>query len=154
MRFTLITVGRVKSPQVAALCDEYAKRMRSYAKLAIVEVRDARDADPDRARTRNAEAMLAAIPKNAKRIALDERGELVTSTGFAERLQEGALHRVGAWAFCIGGADGHTEGFRRDADWVFSLSPMTLPHDLARLVMLEQLYRAMTIIRGEPYHRR
>jgi 23S rRNA (pseudouridine1915-N3)-methyltransferase len=111
--------------------------------LEIVEVRDG-------TMRREAEALRACLRSGERMVALSEEGERLESRAFAGRLAALASHRV---AFLIGGADGLDGDLRRGADAVISLSPMTLPHDLARLVLLEQIYRARTILDGGPYHR-
>jgi 23S rRNA (pseudouridine1915-N3)-methyltransferase len=87
------------------------------------------------------------------RIVLDERGELVSSSELAARLRRWEGGSVKCGALLMGGADGHDQSVRAAADWVWSLSPLTLQHELALLVALEQLYRAYTIKAGLPYHR-
>ena len=99
------------------------------------------------------DALLAAAAKGSKLVVLDETGELLTSRELASRIERDAQRGDGSWSLLIGGADGHTDALRERADFVWSLSPLTLPHELARVVVLEQLYRAMTIRRGESYHR-
>jgi 23S rRNA (pseudouridine1915-N3)-methyltransferase len=86
-------------------------------------------------------------------VALDEGGRLITSETLADWIDDQMVGGVRYVSFLIGGAHGLDDDVREDASWSLSLSPMTLPHQLARVVLLEQLYRAMTIIRGEPYHK-
>ena len=121
-------------------CEEYARRMRGKLPLEVTEARD--DADlPKR------------IPPRSKLWALDERGKQLSSDELAQALRtlmNGGEHGV---AFVIGGADGLPRELVARADFVWSLGRLTLPHRLARLIVLEQLYRALSIVRGEPYHR-
>ena len=96
---------------------------------------------------------LLARSEGMLRVALDERGDQIPSRALAQKLAQWELQRTKAVAFLIGGADGHTDALRRAADWRWSLSPLTLQHELALLVLLEQLYRARCINAGTPYHR-
>jgi 23S rRNA (pseudouridine1915-N3)-methyltransferase len=136
MRYRLIALGgtRMKSAALRAACDDYLSRIRHYAKLEEREVKEAR------------------IPEDSRLIALAQNGEAWTSAQLAEL--------VGRWemegrdvTFLIGDADGIPTGLLSRAERTWSLGPLTLPHELARLVVCEQLYRAFTIRRGEPYHR-
>ncbi|MCB9531623.1 MAG: 23S rRNA (pseudouridine(1915)-N(3))-methyltransferase RlmH [Myxococcales bacterium] len=153
MKVALITVGRTRAAYFDDASAEYAKRIGRYATLTEHVVRDVRGQPLDVARRRESEAILDAAPRGATIVALDERGELVTSAQLARKLERAALAGDSAWALCIGGADGHDEVLRSRATWTWALSTLTLPHELARVVVLEQLYRAFTIIRGEAYHR-
>lgn len=105
-----------------------------------------------KARAVEAERIVAAMPTGSVKIALDERGKVLSTAQLAQRLE--------AWmgegrdvCFIIGGADGLDEGIKNDADMLISLSAMTMPHSLVRVVLAEQLYRAVTLIRNHPYHR-
>jgi 23S rRNA (pseudouridine1915-N3)-methyltransferase len=125
---------------VQAGCDEYARRLHGKFPLEIIEAKD--DADLPRR-----------LPPRFKRWALDERGKQLTSDELAQamaKLMNGGEHGV---TFVIGGADGLPRELVAGADFTWSLGKLTLPHRLARLIVVEQLYRAITIIRGEPYHR-
>ncbi len=136
MRYRLIALGgnRMKSAALRAACDDYLSRIRHYAKIEELEVRQAR------------------IPEESRVVALTERGESWTSSQLAEL--------VGRWemegrdvTFVIGDADGLPHDVLDRAERRWSLGPLTLPHELARVVLYEQLYRAHTIRRGEKYHR-
>ncbi|HSD30866.1 MAG TPA: 23S rRNA (pseudouridine(1915)-N(3))-methyltransferase RlmH [Gemmatimonadales bacterium] len=139
MRYHVVAVGRLRNAGLRATCDEYLKRLRRYAKVEEREVKD--------------EARLPeAIPGEARLVALSRRGETWSSTELARR--------TAGWdqdgrdvAFAIGGAAGLPVAVLRRAERIWSLSPLTFPHELARVILLEQLYRAFTIRRGEPYHR-
>lgn len=139
MRYVVVAVGRVRDAALRAACESYQRRLRRYARIAIVEVKDDAHLGP-------------AIPRGALVVALSRSGISWSSTDLA--------HRTAEWdmggrevALVIGGADGLPDTMLNAADRVWSLSPLTLPHELARVVVLEQLYRAFTIRRGEPYHR-
>jgi 23S rRNA (pseudouridine1915-N3)-methyltransferase len=139
MRYRIVAVGRVKDAGVRSACDEYLKRLRHYAKVEETEVKD-------EAR------ILGSIPEGSRLVALSRAGEAWTSRTLAERTAhwEREGRDVG---FAIGGAEPLPADVLRRADSTWSLSELTLPHELARLIVLEQLYRAHTIRRGEPYHR-
>ena len=139
MRYHVVAVGRLRDAALRAACEAYLRRARRYARVAVVEVR--------------AEAQLArAIPAGARLIALSRGGEAWSSIDLARRTADWDMAGRDV-ALAIGGADGLAEAILDDAERVWSLSAMTLPHELARVVVLEQLYRAFTIRKGEPYHR-
>jgi 23S rRNA (pseudouridine1915-N3)-methyltransferase len=139
MRYRIVAVGRVKDEGVRSACDEYLKRLQRYAKVEETEVKD-------EAR------ILGTIPEGSRLVALSRAGEAWTSRLLAERTAD--WEREGRdVGFAIGGAEALPADVLRRADSRWSLSALTLPHELARLVVLEQLYRAYTIRRGEPYHR-
>lgn len=154
MRFTVVAVGRVRDRTLGRATDGYIERLGRYGRADVIEVREGRGSTDDETRLRESQALLSAAPSGAWRVALDERGELVDSVSLSKRFERLALHGTSHVALMIGGAFGHHESLREQADWVWSLTPLTLPHELARLVLSEQLYRAMTIQRGEPYHKR
>ena len=153
MRIRVVAVGRDRSGLYAPAVEEYAKRLGRYARFEIVEVPEARrHAGTPRAREEEGEALLARIRPEERVVALDERGEEPGSAAFAER--------VGRWLsggrdveLLVGGADGLSGAVLERAEERLALSRLTLAHRLARLVLVEQLYRAFTILRGEPYHR-
>ena len=141
MKLALLAVGRLKEAYLVAAEDEYRKRLRPYATLTVHEVKDEA-------------GLLAALPAGAQLYAFDERGEAVTSAQFAELLAAEAQHGGGALvAFAIGGPDGHSDAVRARAKKLLSFGRMTIAHRLVRILVLEQLYRAFKILRGEPYHR-
>ena len=150
----LVTVGRLKDGAIREACNEYVTRVQRYVKLEVAEVRDGgrRDNRAALAREDEGKALLKAIPASSQVVALTRSGETETSSQFAERL-EGWRDRGLDIAFVIGGAHGLDEAVLKRANHRLSLSSWTLPHELARLTLLEQLYRACTILRGEPYHK-
>jgi len=120
---------------------EYTRRLRPYCRLSVEEIKDEA-------------ALLRAVPDGALVVALDQSGDLVTSEDLAARLiGREELHGGGrAVAFAIGGPDGHSEAVRRRAGRMIAFGRVTMAHRLVRVVLLEQLYRAFTILRGHPYH--
>lgn len=125
--------------------DEYAGRLRHYTKLELLEL-------PARSRSEEGDAILSKSGKSEWLIALDERGEQPDSPGLAQLIGK-AQQQAKDLLFVVGGDDGLDPRVTQAAHKVVSLSKMTLPHRLARVVLMEQLYRAFTILRGEPYHR-
>jgi 23S rRNA (pseudouridine1915-N3)-methyltransferase len=153
MRIRIVAVGKDRSGLYAPAVEEYAKRIGRYARFEVVEVPEARrHAGTSQAKDEEGDAILARLDPRERVVLVDERGEQPTSAELARRL--GRWLSVGKdLAFVIGGSDGHGEAVRSRADETLSLSRLTLAHRLARLVLAEQIYRAFTIVRGEPYHR-
>lgn len=155
MRQRLLTVSHRQPAWVVTGCAEYEKRLPRHWHFELIEIKpEPRRAGADVGRVQAAEAarLRAAVPKGALVIALDDRGEAWSTADFAARLAE--WERVGRdVAWLVGGADGLDPALRAAADRRVSLSPLTLPHGLVRIVLVEQLYRATTLLAGHPYHR-
>lgn len=145
MKLHLITVGEPKLAYAKAGWDEYEKRLRRYHKLQVSRV-------TGKTQAQESEAIARAAGK-APLILLDPRGIQWTSEALSEYLDARALAGQGELALAIGGPEGHTDELRTRALRLWSLGELTLPHDLAMVVLLEALYRAATISAGEPYHR-
>jgi 23S rRNA (pseudouridine1915-N3)-methyltransferase len=141
LKLTLAVIGKLKESYFLAAEAEYMKRLRPYCTLAVTEFKDEA-------------AVLAALPANAQLYAFDERGVSMSSTAFSELIGAEQLRGGGApvW-FAIGGADGHSDELRKRAKKLVSFGQLTIAHRLVRLLVIEQLYRAFKILRGEPYHR-
>jgi 23S rRNA (pseudouridine1915-N3)-methyltransferase len=153
MRIRVLSVGRDRSGLYAPAVEEYARRIARYGKFALEEVPEARRAaGTPKARDEEAASLLARVAARDRVVALDERGRAATSEELARRLG-GWLRDGRDVVLVVGGSDGLGQAVRERADEALSLSRMTLAHRLARLVLLEQLYRAFTILRGEPYHK-
>jgi len=153
MRLRIVAVGKDRSGLYAPAVEEYAKRLSRHARFEVVEVPEARrHAGTPRARDEEGEALLARLDPRERVVLLDERGDEPTSPELARRLERWLAGGKDV-ALVIGGADGHGEAVRARADETLALSRMTLAHRLARLVLAEQLYRAFTIVKGEPYHK-
>lgn len=156
MRYAVVAVGKLKEKFWVQACAEYVKRLGAYAK---VEMREVADIDPARAggveasRAREGQEILAAIPARSHVILLAIDGKQRSSEQFSAHLDELALRGKSDLTFVIGGSDGVSPEVRAHANETFSFGPITLPHNLARVVLLEQLYRACKISRGEPYHK-
>lgn len=156
IRITVVAVGKLKEKFWAAACDEYLKRLRPYAKVVVAEIPDvdpARAGGVEAAREREGAGILAAVPEGARAVLMAIEGTQRSSVAFSRHLDEVALRGESDLAFIIGGSDGVSGAVRARADETFSFGPITLPHNLARVVLLEQIYRAFKISRGEPYHK-
>ncbi len=155
MRVSILSVGHKMPPWIQEGVQEYTRRMPPEIRVDLVELKpEDRGAgrSVDRAKTLEGERILAALPAGAALIALDERGKGVSTQGLSVMLS-GWLRDGSHPAFVIGGADGLSEAVRNRADKIVSLSTLTLPHGLARVLLAEQLYRAWTILARHPYHR-
>jgi 23S rRNA (pseudouridine1915-N3)-methyltransferase len=155
MRARLIAVGERMPEWVADGFAEYRKRLSRELPLDLVEVRlgaRGKGRDPARAIAEEGTAVRAALPKDAHVVALDGRGSAWSSEQLAAELKRWRMEGRDL-AFLIGGPDGHASDLLASAHQRWSLGPLTLPHMLVRLVVAEQLYRAMSIIAGHPYHR-
>ncbi len=143
MRIHILTIGKPKLSYAKAGVEEYAARLGADVRIEVLK-----------ASTREQEsAALLERSEKMLRVVLDERGEQVTSRELAARLTRWEMDRAKGIAFLIGGADGHTEDLKSRADWHWSLGKLTLQHELALVVLLEQIYRARSINAGSPYHR-
>lgn len=145
MRLHLITVGEPRLAYARAGWNEYERRLRRYHRLQVTRV-------AGKSQVLEAQAVARAAGR-APLILLDPRGEQFSSEGLSAYLDAQAVGGTGELAFAIGGPDGHTDALRAGAHRLWSLGHLTLPHDLAMIVLLEALYRAATISAGEPYHR-
>jgi len=155
LNITILAVGKIREKSLAALCEEYAARIRKYGhSVSIVEIKDEPGSrKPDRILAGEAERLRSRIPQDAYSIALDGSGDTCSSTTFAEILGDLMMSGVNKVVFLIGGPPGLERKLVESCRWVFSLSQLTFTHEMARLILLEQLYRANTILRGEPYHK-
>ena len=148
MKLVVAAVGKVKEPGLRELLDDYYGRTRRYAELSEVELRDDRDEKVAQA----FEVALAKAGPRAELVAMEVDGERLSSEAFARRVDD-AWQRSVVPVFAIGGAEGLPRATVARARWRLSLGPMTLPHRIARLVLAEQVYRAFTILKGEPYNK-
>lgn len=139
-RCRILAVGKVRRGWIQDGINVYLKRLPGFS------ITELRDSTPDK----EAEAIQAALRPDETLVALMEQGETLSSIRFSQRLEQLGNERI---AFVIGGADGLTPALKAKARWQLSLSPMTFPHELARLMLIEQLFRAQAIRQGSPYHR-
>jgi len=143
----LICVGRLKEPHYQAAAAEYMKRLSRYGRTETAEIRECTDKNPEVAKRKEAELILERIPQSSYVVALDRSGRQRTSEEFSKLLK---MENV---AFIIGGPVGLSQEVLDESDAVLSLSELTFPHQLARILLLEQIYRAATILEGGPYHK-
>lgn len=159
MRIGIAAIGRMKAGPERELVARYLDRARATGKpvglpgFDITEYPESRAASPSRRKLEEARALEQALPEKSLIVALDETGKTTTSQTFAGWIGDWRDAGRPALTFVIGGADGLDPEFRRRADKILSFSPLTWPHQLVRIMLAEQLYRATTILTGHPYHR-
>ncbi|WP_070120046.1 23S rRNA (pseudouridine(1915)-N(3))-methyltransferase RlmH [Bacillus marinisedimentorum] len=159
MNISIITVGKLKEKYLKQGIQEYVKRLQPYTKMEIIEVPDEKapenlsDAEMLQVKQKEGERILQKISPDSHVIALAIEGKQETSEQFAKTLDNLATYGKSKVAFVIGGSLGLSEEVMKRADSSMSFSKMTLPHQLMRLVLVEQVYRAFRINRGEPYHK-
>ena len=155
MKIVLATIGAPRDRALAATIREYEARAARYFQLEVIEVPTSRatGASAAEVRRREGEALLTRLPDRLHRIALTRDGSRSSSSELAERLREMGTYGLPGAVFVLGGAFGLAADVLRTADETMRLSTFTFPHEIARLVLAEQIYRAGTIIRGEPYHK-
>jgi 23S rRNA (pseudouridine1915-N3)-methyltransferase len=159
MRIVVAAVGRLKQGPERELAERYRKRAADAGRSAglsavdIVEIKESRAGDTDRRMLEESIAIANIIPDRAVTVILDERGESMSSSSFAGRLQGWRAENKPAIVFIVGAADGLAPALREKASLAIAFGPATWPHQLVRIMLLEQLYRAVTIIAGHPYHR-
>jgi len=143
MQVRVFWIGKTRLPGVADLTQEYTRRLGRYCEVKTGEIRAGK----------GEEAGMLARSADSHRVVLDPSGQSWGSEVFAAFLKDLRDRGRRAVTFCVGGADGFSPGFRDKADLLLSLSPLTLPHELARVVLLEQIYRAWTLLAHHPYPR-
>ena len=159
MNISIITVGKLKEKYLKQGIDEYLKRLSAYAKIEIIEVPDEKapeelsETEMLIVKQKEGERILAKINPDAHVIALAIEGKLKSSEELADNLDKLATYGKSKVAFVIGGSLGLSEDVLKRADEKLSFSRMTFPHQLMRLILVEQIYRAFRINRGEPYHK-
>lgn len=159
MKITLVTVGKIKEKFYTEALAEYAKRLSRYCKLEIVQVAD--EKTPDKAseleeqqiKKREGERILAQIKDGAYVIALAIEGKMLGSEELAKKIEQLGVGGTSQIVFVIGGSLGLSDEVLKRADYKLSFSKMTFPHQLMRVILLEQIYRSYRIIAGEPYHK-
>lgn len=159
MKISLIAVGKIKEKYLKDAIAEYAKRLSGYCKLEILEVADekipehAGKAEEDAVRSREAKRISRHIKEEAFVITLEIKGRQLSSEELAEKIESLGIQGESSLVFIIGGSLGLGEEIRKRSDYALSFSRMTFPHQLMRVILLEQLYRSFRIVRGEPYHK-
>ncbi|MEQ2548564.1 23S rRNA (pseudouridine(1915)-N(3))-methyltransferase RlmH [Dorea ammoniilytica] len=159
MKITLITVGKIKEKYLKDAIAEYSKRLSRYCKLEIVEVADektpdnASDTVEDAIRDKEGERILKYIKEDAYVITLEIAGKMLTSEEMAEKIDKLGVQGTSHIIFIIGGSIGLGREILKRSDYALSFSKMTFPHQLMRVILLEQIYRSYRIINHEPYHK-
>lgn len=155
MQIHLLAIGKKMPDWINSGFNEYARRLKSTLPLNLVEIATTRKSNSQDSKTvirEEGEKLLAAIPDNSWVVALDEQGKQWNSKGLAAQLEKWAGHSSQV-TLMIGGADGLDQACLDRADQIWSLSPLTLPHALVRVVVAEQIYRAWSLTNNHPYHR-
>ena len=158
MKITLACVGKIKEKYLTAGIEEFTKRLTPFCKLETIAINEERmpedpsPAEKEQVLGRETERLLAVIPQNSYVIVLDVKGKLISSEELAAKFDKLALGGNSHITFVIGGAFGYTDALRKRADETISFSRMTFTHQMIRLLLIEQIYRAFKISRGEKYH--
>lgn len=158
MRFYVVCIGKLKDAYLRDGVAEFVKRMRPYGGITITELNESKigdkpsDADRKQVVTEEGERLLKAVPKNGYTVLLDVYGKTMSSEDLAKTVAKLEVDGVSDMAFIIGGAFGVSEALRQSVNYKLSFSPMTFTHQMVRLLLVEQIYRASKINRNEPYH--
>ncbi|MGH6703071.1 MAG: 23S rRNA (pseudouridine(1915)-N(3))-methyltransferase RlmH [Bradyrhizobium sp.] len=159
MRLVVVSIGRLKQGPERVLAERYRERFNDIGRklgfrgLEIHEIPESRARDAATRMAEEAAAILAAIPERSAVVALDQRGDQIDSAAFARHLGRFRDEQVASTTFLIGGADGLSPDLRRNTKLSLAFGSATWPHQLVRVMLLEQIYRAATILAGHPYHR-
>lgn len=159
MKISIITVGKLKEKYLKQGIDEYLKRLSAYAKVEIIEVADEKapehlsEAEMEEVKRKEGERILSHLSENTYIITLEISGRMLNSEQLAAKIDELGTYGKSKLAFIIGGSLGLSKQVQNRSDLALSFSKMTFPHQLMRLILLEQIYRAYRINRGEPYHK-
>ena len=158
MRFYVVCIGKLKDAYLRDGVAEFVKRMRPYGGITITELNESKigdkpsDADRKQVVDDEGERLLKVVPKNAYTVLLDVYGKTMSSEDLAKTVAQLEVDGVSDMAFIIGGAFGVSEALRQSVNYKLSFSPMTFTHQMVRLLLVEQIYRASKINRNEPYH--
>ncbi|WP_099159027.1 23S rRNA (pseudouridine(1915)-N(3))-methyltransferase RlmH [Virgibacillus ndiopensis] len=159
MKITIVAVGKLKEKYLKQGIQEYLKRLTAYAKVDIIEVADEKapenmsEAEENEVKRKEGERILSAISQDTYVITLEINGKMLTSEQLSAKMDELATYGKSKVAFVIGGSLGISEEVQKRSDLALSFSKMTFPHQVMRLILLEQVYRGFRILRGEPYHK-
>ena len=159
MKITILTVGKIKKKYLKDAIAEYAKRLSRYCKLEIVEVADEKTIEnasqvlETQIRDKEAERLMKYIREDAYVITLEIKGKQLTSEELSEKINQLGIQGKSHIIFVIGGSIGLGDEILKRSDYALSFSKMTFPHQLMRVILLEQIYRSYRIINGEPYHK-
>ncbi|MEC0303636.1 23S rRNA (pseudouridine(1915)-N(3))-methyltransferase RlmH [Terribacillus saccharophilus] len=159
MKITIISVGKLKEKYLKQGIEEYTKRLGAYAKVDLIEVPDEKapenlsEADMQIVKQKEGDRILSKIGPDDYVISLEIKGQMITSEQLASKIDGLATYGKSKIVFVIGGSLGLSEEVMQRSDYALSFSKMTFPHQLMKLVLVEQVYRAFRIIKGEPYHK-
>lgn len=159
MKITLVTVGKIKEKYLQQAISEYEKRLSRYCKLEILQVADEKTPEgasaalEEQIKEKEGERILAQIKEGAYVVALAIEGEMLDSVELSEKIDKLGVSGVSQIVFVIGGSLGLSQKVLKRADYKLSFSKMTFPHQLMRVILLEQIYRSYRIIHGCPYHK-
>lgn len=159
MKITILAVGKIKEKFFSDAISEYSKRLSKYCSLEIIQVADEKTPDGagevlnEQIREKEGERLLSKIKETSFVITLEIEGDMLNSVELSEMLEEKMVQGESHLVFVIGGSLGLSKAVRNRADMALSFSKMTFPHQLMRVILLEQLYRSFRIIKGEPYHK-
>ncbi|MCC5890219.1 MAG: 23S rRNA (pseudouridine(1915)-N(3))-methyltransferase RlmH [Alkalibacterium sp.] len=159
MDITIVSVGKLKEKYLKKGIEEYTKRLGAYTKIKVVEVPDEKapenlsEAEMVQVKDKEGERILAKIPEQAYVFALAIQSKERTSKSFAKEIEQLMIHGSSKIVFVIGGSLGLSEAVMKRSDTTISFGKMTYPHQLMRLILVEQIYRAFRIMRNEPYHK-
>lgn len=159
MNITVVSVGKIKEKYLVAGIAEYEKRLSKYCKLTLIEVADEKapeklsEKDMLIVKKKEGEKILSKIKENTYVVTLEIEGKQMTSEGFSKKIEDLMLEGVSDLTFVIGGSLGLSKDVIARSDFKISFSKMTFPHQLMKMILLEQVYRGFRIIRGEPYHK-
>ena len=159
MKITILTVGKLKEKYWKQAIAEYQKRLGAYTKIEIIEVPDEKapenmsDKEVEQVKEKEGQRLLAKIKPQSTVITLEIQGNMLTSEGLAKNLQQRMVQGQSDFTFVIGGSNGLHQDVLDRSNYALSFSKMTFPHQMMRVILLEQVYRAFKIMRGEPYNK-
>ncbi len=156
MKIRIIAVGKLKKSYLKEGCDEYLKRLKGYVPVEVIEVKEQKGhkkQTPEYRKAKEGERIAALIDDPGHTVALDSLGKKMNTIAFSKWMRKNIRSGSRQLTFIIGGSDGLSSSIKKKASLILSFSPLTFPHEMFRMIFLEQLYRIFTVIRSEPYHK-
>ena len=159
IKISIIAVGKLKEKFLSDACEEYLKRLKAYAKVQIIEISEYRcsdnpsDSEIQTVKEKEGEQILSKIPKGAFVVPMCIEGTQLSSEEFSQKIEKAMLEGNGEFAFIIGGSFGLSDAVKQSGKLKLSFGKITLPHQLMRVVLLEQIYRAFSIMNNSKYHK-
>ncbi|MCM3120866.1 23S rRNA (pseudouridine(1915)-N(3))-methyltransferase RlmH [Staphylococcus saprophyticus] len=159
MKITILTVGKLKEKYWKQAIAEYEKRLSAYSKIEIIEVPDEKvpenmsDKEVEQVKEKEGQRLLAKVKQQSTVITLEIKGNMLTSEGLAKEIESRMTRGQSDFTFIIGGSNGLHKDVLDRSDYALSFSKMTFPHQMMRVILIEQVYRAFKIMRGETYHK-